>query len=142
MAEVTTSGLEELFDDLSELATLPDSVITDMLTAEAEIVAEAQSAEARAMLSGDLSKGITAGAITYDKKPKSTSDGKAIYVYPKGTRTDGNRRGIAEVAFVNEFGTSEQAARPFIRTANEKSADAAVEAAAREYDKYLQSKNL
>jgi HK97 gp10 family phage protein len=142
MAEISTSGLEELIGDLGKLAELPDDVIGEMLEAEAAVVAEAQSAEARAMLSGDMSKGITAGAITYDKKPKTTKDGKAVYVYPKGTRTDGNRRPINEVAFINEYGKEGQPARQFIRAANEKSADAATEAAAKVYDRFLQTKNL
>lgn len=142
MASITTKGLEELFDDMSAIAELPDSVIDEMLLAEAGIVAAAQASEARSMLSGSHSRGVTAGAITYDQKPKKTSDGRAVYVYPKGTRNDGNRRSISEVAFINEFGKTGQPARPFIRVANEKSADAAADSAAEVYDKFLKSKNL
>lgn len=69
-------------------------------------------------------------------------NGRAIYVYPKGTRKHGNKRRAAEVAFVNEFGKAGQPARPFIQTANEKAADAATDAAARVYDSFLKSKNL
>lgn len=76
------------------------------------------------------------------QKLKVKGASRAIYVSPKGTRSDGNKRRNAEVAFVNEYGKAGQPARPFINTANEKSADAAVEAAAGVYDKYLKSKNL
>lgn len=140
MANLSTSGLEELLDDLGAIAELPDETILEMLAAEAEVIAEAQAAEAKSM--GVFDTGKTAQSITYDKKLKATSDGKAIYVYPKGTRSDGNRRSVSEVAFINEFGKDGQAARPFIRTANERKGDAAVDAAAQVYDKYLKSKNL
>lgn len=69
---------------------------------------------------------------------------KCIYVYPRGTHKSGNKRRTAEVAFVNEYGVKSRKmpAKPFIRTANEKSADAAHDAAARVYDEFLKSKNL
>lgn len=140
MAEINTSGLEELIGDFSAIAEIPDSVLLDMLVAEAEVIAPAQAQEAKAM--GVHDTGTTAQSITYGKKLKETKDGKAIYVYPKGTRRDGNSRRVAEVAFVNEFGKEGQPGRPFINTANEKKADAAVDAAAAVYDRFLKSKNL
>ena len=140
MANVSTSGLEELLDDLEAIAEIPDETLLEMLTAEAEIIAEAQTAEAKAM--GVYDTGKTAQSITYDKKLKETSDGKCIYVYPKGSRSDGNKRRVAEVAFINEFGKEGQAARPFIKTANEKKGAEAVEAAALVLDKFHKSKNL
>ena len=142
MANLSTRGLEELIGDFEAIAELPDDTILEMLTAEAEVIAAAQESEARAMLAGDYSTGETAQSIAYDKKLRNTKDGKAIYVYPKGTRKHGNKRRAGEVAFINEFGKAGQPARPFIQTANEKAADAAVEAAARVYDGFLKSKNL
>ena len=140
MANLSTSGLEELLDDLEAIAEIPDETLLEMLTAEAEIIAEAQTAEAKAM--GVYDTGKTAQSITYDKKLKETSDGKCIYVYPKGSRSDGNKRRVAEVAFINEFGKEGQAARPFIKTANEKKGAEAVVAAALVLDKFHKSKNL
>lgn len=140
MANLSTSGLEELLDDLEAIAEIPDETLLEMLTAEAEIIAEAQTAEAKAM--GVYDTGKTAQSITYDKKLKETSDGKCIYVYPKGSRSDGNKRRVAEVAFINEFGKEGQAARPFIKTANEKKGAEAVEASALVLDKFHKSKNL
>lgn len=140
MAELTTSGLDELLEDLGSVAEIPDAVVLEMLSAEAEVVAEAQAQEARAM--GVRDTGRTAESITFDKKLKTTADGKAIYVYPKGTRSDGSKRRVAEVAFINEFGKKGQPGRPFIRTANEKAAEAAEKAALAAYDDFLKSKNL
>lgn len=140
MAYISTQGLDELLSDMESIAEIPDDTVLEMLVAEAEVIAPAQASEARAM--GVYDTGKTADSITYDRKLKVKDGSKSISVYPKGTRSDGNRRSVAEVAFVNEFGTSSQPARPFINTANEKSADAAVEAAAAVYDKFLSSKNL
>ena len=91
MANLSTSGLEELIGGFDAIAEIPDEVVLEMLVAEAEVIAPAQEAEARAMLSGKYSTGETAQSISYDKKLKKTSDGRAIYVYPKGTRRDGKR---------------------------------------------------
>lgn len=140
MANLSTSGLEELFDDLESVIELPDEVALEMLTAEAEVIAEAQAAEAVAM--GVFRTGTTARSITHGKKLLTKDGERCLYVYPNGTRKDGNNRRIAEVAYVNEYGKEGQPARPFIKTANEKAADAAVDAAAKVYDDYLKSKNL
>lgn len=140
MANVSVSGLDELFDDLSSVMELPDEIALEMLTAEAEVIAEAQAAEAVAM--GVFDSGTTAGSITHGKKITQRDGERCIYVYPNGTRRDGNSRRIAEVAHINEYGKHNQPARPFIKTANEKSGDAAVDAAARVYDDFLKSKNL
>ena len=140
MAEISTSGLEELLSDMEAIAEIPDATILEMLTAEAEVIAPAQAAEARDM--GVVDTGTTARSITFGKKLKVTKDGKAIYVYLQGSRNDGSRRRVSEVAFVNEFGKEGQPARPFIGTANARKGDEAVQAAARVYDEFLKSKNL
>lgn len=142
MAELSTQGLESLVDDFAAIMELPDEVVLEMLTAEAEIVANAQRAEAERMLQGRYATGETAKHITYDKKLTVKGTSRRLYVKPTGNRKDGNKRRAAEVAFVNEFGKAGQPARPFIEAANEKSADAAIEAAAGVYDRYLKSKNL
>lgn len=141
MADISTSGLDELFDDLAAIAELPDEIALEMLQAEAEVVAEAQEAEAVAM--GVMDTGTTVRSITYGKKLTVRDGERVLYVYPNGTRKDhGGKRRTAEVAYVNEYGKHNQPARPFIRTANEKAADSALQAAARVYDEYLKSKNL
>ena len=142
MANLSTSGLEELIGGFDAIAEIPDEVVLEMLVAEAEVIAPAQEAEARAMLSGKYSTGETAQSISYDKKLKKTSDGRAIYVYPKGTRRHGNKRRAAEVAFVDEFGKQGRPARPFSHTANEKAADPATDAAVRVNVGFLKSKNF
>ncbi len=140
MATVSTEGLEELIGDMGKIAEIPDDTILEMLSAQAEVVADAQKKKAQAL--GVFDTGKTKESITFKKKLKIRKDSKAIYVYPQGTRKDGNERKVAEVAFINEYGKHGQPARPFINTANEESADAANEAAMKVYDDFLKSKNL
>ena len=138
MASFSSSGIDRYALDLEELAALPGSVLDEMVLAEGEIIRKGQAHEAEAMLqgpyyAGDVAKGARVG------KPKKTRDGRAVYVTFNGT-AHGVR--VAEIAFVNEFGKKNQPARPFIATANEKNAEAAVEAAAKVYDEYLKKNNL
>lgn len=132
MALLTTNGLSEFSFTMEELSDLPGSVVEDMLNAEADIVVEAQKRKGRAY--GVHRTGVTLSSIRKGRI-HSTSDEKKIYVTPQGVNDRGNRN--AEVAFVNEYGTSKQAPRPFIRDANEESIDSAVEAAEEVLDAYL-----
>lgn len=109
-----------------------------MLMAEGEIIKKAQSDSAKAMLQGPYSKGAVAAAPRLGKV-KKTQDGKSIYV-TFGGKQHGSR--LAEIAFLNEFGKHNQAARPFIREANENHADRAVDAAQKIYDQYLARKGF
>lgn len=47
MGRITVNGLDALMDDLSDLAKLPDSVIDDVLNAEADVIVEAQKRSAQ-----------------------------------------------------------------------------------------------
>lgn len=134
MARIETSGIAELQLSFSEIAELPSSVANEMLEVGAEIVKNKQQELANSMLIGPYHTGETAQKIKIGK-PKRSKDGYSIGVYPDGTRKRGQR--AAEVAFINEFGKKGQPARPFIRTANELSADNAVEAEAAVYDKFI-----
>jgi len=138
MAILSTNGLDEYIFSLEELSQIPDSVIDEMLNAEAKVIKKGQEQTASSMLRGKYYRGGVVSGIRVGK-PKRTNGGRAVYVTFNGTQ-HGNR--IAEIAFVNEFGKKNQPARPFIREANEKNADAAVDAAAEVYDKHLKSKNL
>lgn len=138
MAMMTTDGLDELALGFEELSQLPDGLLDEMLQAEGEIIKDAQIATAQSMLQGPYYAGGVASGIKLGKT-KRTRDGKSIYVTFEGTQ-HGNR--IAEIAFINEFGKHNQPPRPFIQTANEQNAEAAVEAAAKIYDDFLNSKGF
>lgn len=139
MANFNVTGLDELALSIQDLANLPDSVLDDMLNAGADVIAEGQKAVGRRM--GVHLTGVMLDSIQKSKKTKAASAaGRYIDVYPGGTNAKGRRN--AEVAFVNEYGTTRQEPRPFMRTANEEYADQMVAAQYKEYDDYLKSKNL
>lgn len=132
MAKLDVSGFDELELTLEEMADLPESVLDEMLDAQAAVIVAAQKAKGAAY--GIHRTGMTLDSIKAGS-PKRTKDGKSISIYPQGVNKDGNRN--AEVAFVNEYGKRGQPARPFIRDANESAAGAAVSAAEQIYDDWL-----
>ena len=147
MAEFHFSGLEELELSLTDIAEIPTEVADEMLGAMAGVVVTAQRRVGTAM--GVHRTGMTLGSIKAGK-PKSLKDGtRAVYVTAAGSRKRGNKeiRNV-EIAFVNEFGRparngkNGQKARPFMKTANEQSAEEATNAGAEVYDAWLKSKNL
>lgn len=149
MARMSTDGLARLHVDFSELENLPTSLIDDMLNAQAAVIEKAQKKTAREMgvWDNDKPEGLihTADSIKRGKVVK-TKGGRAVFVAPQGTVTRGKRKKqtvrLAEIAFVNEYGTHNQDARPFIKTANERAAPEAVKAAEKIYNEYLTKKGL
>lgn len=140
MADFSVNDLDGLMLDLEEIAELPEAVAEEMLDAEAEIVEDAQVYTGMKM--GVHRTGMTLFSITHGRMKRGRDGGRAKYVYPRGVNAQGERN--ATVAFVNEFGAPKRGipARPFIQSANEDAADAAVDAAAEVYDEFLKSKDL
>lgn len=138
MATFSAHGVDELSLSLKQLIELSDETHEEMLTAQANVLAKAQSAKAKTMLQGPYNKGAVASAVNITKT-KITKGGRVKYITFKGTQ-HGNR--IAEIAFVNEYGTKSQPARPFIRTANAESEDEAVAAAEKVYNARLDKSGL
>lgn len=138
MATLDSSQWDEFALTMEDLANMPRSVLEDMILAEADVIKEAQSQEAQSMLQGPYYAGAVANAV-HINRPRSTGDGVSVLLTFKGSQ-HGNA--ISEIAYINEYGKHGQPARPFINTANEKKADAAVEAAASVYDKYLAEHGL
>lgn len=140
MAEIGFSGLDELMLSMEEIAQIPDEVQDAMLNAQADVVTAAQKAKARAY--GVQDTGLVISSIKKGK-PKRKKGVRVIYITPSGTRRRGKQTvRNAEIAFINEYGDRKQRARPFIRDANEASAEATTQAGFEVYDKWLKSKNL
>lgn len=150
MAKVEFKGIDEISLSFKELEELPDEVIDAMLNARADVVVDAQRAEARKLgkeyrnrkQKKDYSKGLTARSI--QKGKVKIKDGKRVlYITPVGSRRRGKTvTSNAEIAFLNEFGTKTIQARNFLRKANEQSADAAVAAEFEVYSRWLESRGL
>lgn len=143
MASIEFDDLTGLMLDMEQLANMPDSVISEMLDAQADILIEAQKNKAREY--GVIDTGEMVDSITKGKRKKLKS-GQEISVYPQGSRTRGRYKksttSNTEIAFVNEYGKRGQKARPFIRDANAESEPKMEKAAFTIYDNYLKSKNL
>ncbi len=152
MAEIRFDGMDTFVLSMRQVAELPDDVIDEMLNAGADVVVDAQRAEAEKLgkLGGyrnsgqkrNYSTGTTARSIKKGKI-KLKNGQRVIYVTPTGTRKRGNTTTRnAEVAYENEYGTRTIQARGFIRKANEDSADDTTTAQFMAYNKFLESKNL
>lgn len=132
MAEFSTVGLEAVIEAFGKREQATVAAVPKMLKAGAEVLVEAQKTEAKAM-------GIeeTAGFINSIKPTAVKGDDTERYVdvYPQGRAKHGNdRKGdrsnvrYATIGFVAEYGTSSQAARPYMTVANEKAREKVVNA--------------
>jgi len=133
MYSVTHVGLNALKDALKDIERIPEDVQDEMLNAQADIVVDAQVHTAGTMLQGPYNEGEVARSV-FKSKPRKKKTGRYIDVGFKGEQ-HGNR--LAEIAFVNEYGKKSQEARPFIRKANEDSAEPSTKAAFEVYDKWF-----
>lgn len=141
MAEFKAVGLDELALSLQEIAEIPEDIQDEMLLAQGDIVAQAQRESAQRygiQRTGTLIRSIKPGKVKLDKHGN-----RVLYVTPVGSRVRGGKKTTnAEIAFLNEYGTRRQRARPFMRDANERSAEAATQAAADIYYRWQESRGL
>lgn len=141
MAEFKAIGLDELALSLQEIAEIPEDIQDEMLQAQGNIVARAQRESAQRygiQRTGTLIRSIKAGKVKLDKHGN-----RVLYVTPVGSRVRGGKKTTnAEIAFLNEYGTRGQRVRPFMRDANERSAEEATRAAADIYYRWQESRGL
>lgn len=132
MAEFSTTGLEDVIEAFSRREQATVEAVPKMLKAGADVLVEAQRAEALAMglnETGGFVKSIKATAV------KGNDTEKYVDVYPQGRAKHGNdRKGDksnvrnATIGFVAEYGTSSQQARPYMTVANEKAHEKVIDA--------------
>ena len=141
MASFEVEGLFD-FNDLLNAGSIPNDVMNKMLHAAADVAVAAQKKTAASMLDKGYSTGELAKSIG-KSRIKRSRDGKSISIVFKGDRKRGRRKihttSNAEIAFLNEFGARGKPGRLFIQTANKQCEEAAIEAAAKVYDKWLES---
>lgn len=131
MADFNTTGLEEIEKAFLKMEKAAVEAVPEMLKAGADVIVEAQKAEALEMGlndTGGFIKSIKATAV------KGNDKEKYVEIYPQGKAKHGNdskgSKGnvrYATIGFVAEYGTSKKQARPYMTTANEKSHDKVVE---------------
>lgn len=140
MAKLATTNLSSLDFDLN-IEAIPDGILNRMLESGAKVVAQEQGKQAAALLgTKGRGTGTTAKSVTVKAPKKSKGGGREISITFDGSRPSGSKtKRNAEVAYLQEYGTSKQGAVQFIRIANEKSADEALEAQLAVYDEWLDS---
>ena len=131
MADFNVTGLDDVMKEMMSHQQAAEEAIPEMLNAGADILVKAQKSEVQSMKlvdTGDMMKSIKGDKIKKDKDGNSYID-----VYPQGKNRRGGRN--ADVAFVNEYGKSNQDARPWMRTANAKCSDEITEKEKEIWDK-------
>ena len=146
MARFDTNGLDALILDMNEIRDIDDGTVDDMLLAGGEIIKEAHIQEIQSTFSSRTGKLV--GSPTVSKK-YSGGDSRYVLIYPQGAHHTYHAKGggaktapNAEVGFVHEFGGHGNDATQWMRKADEKKADDAVEAEFAVFDAWHKSHNL
>lgn len=152
MAQLSFSGLDELMLSMREIAEIPDEVQDEMLNAGADaLIPEIKArGEGYGIGSGEQAEGILLESLTKSKVKQSQKKGRYITVYFKGSRIRGmdgekkkpKRIKNSEIAFLNEYGTRHQIARPFVRDTIQMSEATVVREEAAVYNRWLESKGF
>lgn len=148
MANLSFSGVDDLMLSLQEVAEIPDEVQNQMLNAGADVLIP--EIKARGEGYGVRDSGDLLDSLTKSKIKKNQKVGRYISIYFKGSRVRGKdkksgkpkRIKNSEIAFLNEYGTRHQPARPFVKDTIEMSAATVTKAQSEIYDEFLKSKDL
>lgn len=139
MAQFSVSGLDELMLTMQEVAVIPEDVIDGILNDQADALVEHIKLRGEGygvVDSGDMLKSIKKGKAKRGKK-----GGRQIVVSARG-RKRGSKTTNAEIAFLNNYGTRHQKARPFWSD-SEKLSEMTFKKIARDHiDHWLKSKDL
>ena len=142
MATMSFDGADDLIQSIQELTEMPESVLDDMLQAQAAVTIPAIQAKGRAYGVVDTGQSL---ASLKPGKPKWNRDRTAreLYISPTGFRRRGRTvTRNAEILFVNEYGKRGQKARPFMKDGGEAAAESQEKAAMTVYNGYLNQKDL
>lgn len=120
MALVSVHGFTEIDAMFQKLGDVPWDVTQDALNRMASVGKDAVRRTGRAMNVLDPATPENILDNVTHTKPKQTEDGGFCKVTFSGSRRRGNTTTRnAEIAFLNEYGTDHQEARPFIRQTGE-----------------------
>lgn len=134
MARLDLSGLDEFQDWIDSKGEIPETVVGAMLIAEGDVVADRQKTEAEAMLQGPYYKGaVTAGVKRFP--PVMAKSAPYVKVAFQGTQ---HGESVGTIAFINEYGKTNQPPRPFVWEANKKCEAEAVAAAAAIFHDFME----
>ncbi len=133
MALIRTGGVEREAELMQRLAVLPDELQAEVLRAQASVVTDAIRRSGERYRVRDT--GMTLSSLREGKVKRDRRGDMSLYLRFEGK----NKRGVryAEIAFVNNYGTTKQSARPFVTEAVNASAEAAHEVAEKIYDDWV-----
>lgn len=115
MATLEIEGFDELNEALRRIGTIPEAVTVKALDAMAQVAAAKIKASGESMGVRDPESSVHVLDVIKPTKAKKTPEGGYEDITFSGTRRrSGKRVRNAEIAFVNEYGTRNQRARPFI----------------------------
>lgn len=132
MPRLDLSGFDELTAAFDKISKVPEEVQMKALTAMEEVAASKIKSSGEAYGVRDPDSPVHVLDSIKVNKPKKTDSGGYADVTFSGTRTrNGKQYRQAEIAFINEYGKTNQQARPFVGEAMNKNADAIAEAGAK-----------
>lgn len=141
MATFSCNDIDGLVMDMDSFSRLPQAKIRDMLEAGAEVIRKAHVDAINASLK-------RTGKLMGSPKIKIVAGKSYALIYPDGThhtyraKTGSGVARNADVGFVHEFGGHGNPALGWMQNANEKSADATVDAEMEVFDSWLTSLKL
>ena len=163
MAQFDTNGLDALILDMEEIEEIDDDTMLEMLTAGGEVIREAHVEEIQSTFDTKTGKLMGSPKVF----PKFKGGSRYVLVYPEGahhtyrarvssyvkmnwgragqlkSKGGGNQTATnSEVGFVQEFGGHGNDATQWMRKANEKHADEAVDAEYSVFDAWHRKHNL
>ena len=133
MAQLEFSGLDDLIVSMEQISEIPVEVLDEILNAQADVLVP--EIKERAIGYGVSDTGDMIRSIKKGKAKRGKHGGRQLVVSPRGKRKDGKTN--AEVAFLNNYGTRHQMARPFWTDAEKVSERSMDKAGGNVYDKYL-----
>ncbi len=137
MATFSVDGLDDLALSLSEISEIPEDIQDEILNAQADILIPQIQERGRGY--GVERSGMTLRSIKKGKAKKG-KNGRVLVVAPRGRNK--KKVSYSEIAFLNNYGSRKQSARPFFTDAVAVSEQTMHKAAERVYDRWLKSKNL
>lgn len=127
------NGLTTFSAALDKLAALPDSVVSEMLTAGGEVIAEAHRAKLEQY--GAVDTGQLRDSV---KVQRPNVRAGTVEIKPTGSRKRGNTTTRnEEIGYIVEHGKKGMPGRPWMREGNADAEDKAVDAAGKVLDAYL-----
>ncbi len=138
MATFTVSGFDGVRISMEEIAQIPENVQSEILNKQADLAV--QAIRERGLALGVHRTGETLAHLRKGKVKRDKNGDLCIYVTFNGKNSRGTR--YAEIAFINNYGKRNQAARPFVTDGVASIEKQAQDIAVSTYDEWLQSKNL